>query len=87
MCHCRHDRFEDEGELKHLSEMLWFADQAYEGESEKTLSQRLGKKGLNSASQSKLSTSACNTLRPFACAGAVLLFVLGTRGDNLLHAD
>ena len=46
ICRCRNERFEDEGELKHLSEMLWYADQAYEGESEKTLSQRLSKKGL-----------------------------------------
>ena len=46
---CRSERFEDETELKHLAEMLWYADQAYEGESEKTLSQRLGKKGMDGA--------------------------------------
>ena len=45
-CGCRHELYMDERELKHLAEMLWYADQAYEGESEKTLSQRLSKKGL-----------------------------------------
>ena len=38
-------QFQDESELKHLSEMLWYADQAYEGESERTLSKRLEKRG------------------------------------------
>ena len=39
----------DEDRLKLLSEMLWFADQAYEGESERTLHNRLVKKGTTLA--------------------------------------
>jgi len=35
----------DEATLEHLGEMLWFADQAYEGESERTLHGRLMKRG------------------------------------------
>ena len=42
---CRNKQFQDEGKLKHLAEMLWYADQAYEGESERTLSKRLEKRG------------------------------------------
>ncbi|CAK0787789.1 hypothetical protein CVIRNUC_011011 [Coccomyxa viridis] len=39
-------QFQDEDKLKHLAEMLWYADQAYEGESERTLSKRLEKRGF-----------------------------------------
>lgn len=35
----------DAATLEHLGEMLWFADQAYEGESERTLHGRLMKRG------------------------------------------
>ena len=42
---CRDKQFQDEDKLKHLAEMLWYADQAYEGESERTLSKRLEKRG------------------------------------------
>ena len=42
---CRNKQFQDEDKLKHLAEMLWYADQAYEGESERTLSKRLEKRG------------------------------------------
>ena len=42
---CRDKQYQDEGKLKHLAEMLWYADQAYEGESERTLSKRLEKRG------------------------------------------
>lgn len=35
----------DEAKLQLLGNMLWFADQAYEGESERTLHARLMKKG------------------------------------------
>ena len=38
----------DEDRLKLLGEMLWFADQAYEGESERTLHNRLIKRGAAS---------------------------------------
>ena len=44
---CRDKQFQDEDKLKHLAEMLWYADQAYEGESERTLSKRLEKRGEN----------------------------------------
>jgi hypothetical protein len=36
----------DKERLNHLAEMLWFADQAYEGESEKVLHARLVKRGM-----------------------------------------
>lgn len=42
---CRGEQYSDEGELEHLAQMLWYADQAYEGESERTLSKRLEKRG------------------------------------------
>ena len=35
----------NEKELETLGEMLWYADMAYEGESERTLHERLMKKG------------------------------------------
>ncbi len=35
----------DETKLEQLGEMLWYADMAYEGESERTLHERLTKKG------------------------------------------
>ena len=44
----------DEARLEHLGEMLWYADMAYEGESERTLHDRLVKKGAFAAYSMKL---------------------------------
>ncbi|BDA47245.1 probable Sn1-specific diacylglycerol lipase alpha [Coccomyxa sp. Obi] len=48
----------DEAKLQLLGEMLWFADQAYEGESERTLHARLTKKGFGLAHVKLTSTWA-----------------------------
>ena len=67
---CRDKQFQDEDELEHLAEMLWYADQAYEGESERTLSKRLEKKGARQtpfAMHARLEKLACRTRLGSAC--------------------
>ena len=65
---CRGKESVDGGELELLGEMLWFADQAYEGESERTLHARLMKKGrsglLDAFVQHCLMLVACYKVRP-----------------------
>ena len=51
---CRHKQYNDDAELELLADMLWYADMAYEGESERTLSQRLGMRGGHTACGSKV---------------------------------
>ena len=52
----------DESELEHLGRMLYFADQAYEGESEATLAGRLAKLGAASTHAHGSPTSACQPM-------------------------
>lgn len=52
----------DEAKLQSLGEMLWFADQAYEGESERTLHARLMKKGLPNL-QDLIISNSCQWLQ------------------------
>lgn len=57
---CRHKQYNDDAELGLLADMLWYADMAYEGESERTLSQRLAKRGGSTACEMKYTLLVCS---------------------------